>query len=254
LVRQPPSDGLPEVFDIRGDADALSVHPVVGVHANPVATMRPQHTHDSERISASSVVSDEGTRSLETPSSPVGEVAVDVLSVYSLDVPSLWSWSIFSSVESTEPIIESVDKFTQSLLADEALRSLYTVAYDRIGFERFERNFARLLTLYASDLRTEVRSPLEFTVVKVVKRHTRYIAGCIRRKLDPYGDQRQTASHRMLAQGTTGIKMKDFLDGLEIGDEQNPGGLDGNELDDEAPEWVLNHDRDNNTDEGDTDS
>jgi hypothetical protein len=95
-------------------------------------------------------------------------------------------------------------------------------------------------------LRTEARSPFEFTAAKVVGRHARYIAGCIRRKLDPHGDQRQTALHQILTQDPTNTKMKDFLDGL---DEQNPGGLDdGNELDDEVPEWCDDDPDEDNTD------
>jgi serine/threonine protein kinase len=95
--------------------------------------------------------------------------------------------STISSQGSISPAIgqSAADDFTTLLLKDEALSILFRfeVQNEKIGGQRFERNFRRLLIQYAIDLRREAESIDQKSAAAFVQLKSRYIANNIRRTI-----------------------------------------------------------------------
>jgi hypothetical protein len=82
---------------------------------------------------------------------------------------------------------DAADEFVLLLLKDEHLKSLYMAAIqnNKVGADRFERNFRRLLNQYSVDLMKEANSGDEKSAAYLVRSRSRYIANDVRRKLVP---------------------------------------------------------------------
>jgi tetratricopeptide (TPR) repeat protein len=146
----------------------------------------------------------------------------EVSSVLSLEVPSLWTGSTLSSINSDETMMESAGKFAELLLTDETLQPLYESALQKVGLERLERNLSKLLVYYAVDLRAEAGNSLEVRVAQLVKRYAKYIANYLRKRLDPSEQQRQTELDRLVSQEATSSLVEDYLQRSETADVPKP--------------------------------
>jgi hypothetical protein len=107
------------------------------------------------------------------------------LSVVSADVPSLVSGATLSSIASDDRVKSAVEEFVAWLLKDEVIQPLEVVAIERIGTERFERNFRRLLKRYSKDLQKEAQTPSEIEAVRFVSSRRRNVANCFRSHMEP---------------------------------------------------------------------
>jgi len=67
------------------------------------------------------------------------------------------------------------------------LKPLYAAAIEteRIGAERFENNFRRLLKLYSKDLERDARSALQKQAAILIRSRARYVASAIRKEYEP---------------------------------------------------------------------
>jgi hypothetical protein len=87
----------------------------------------------------------------------------------------------------------AVEELVALLLDDETLNTLYSAALHspKIGPERFERNFGRLLSLHSIDLREAAQTPLHREAAHFVQSRARYVANSIRKTCGP-DDQHDT--------------------------------------------------------------
>ncbi|KAL8692040.1 MAG: hypothetical protein Q9218_002849 [Villophora microphyllina] len=100
-------------------------------------------------------------------------------------LPSLSYGSSASSSSSMEEREGAVEELAVLLLKDTTLEPLYETALWKLTTDRFERNFARLLRLFATDLKVEAHSTQEAIAVRFVAARAKYVAGCIGKLLDP---------------------------------------------------------------------
>jgi hypothetical protein len=107
------------------------------------------------------------------------------LSVASANTPGQFSGTTLESSLSDDQVTSSVEEFAAWLLKDEVIHSLQVVAVDRIGAERFERNFCRFLQMYSEDLRAEARTSSEIQAVQFVRSRRRNVAHCLRSQINP---------------------------------------------------------------------
>jgi hypothetical protein len=103
------------------------------------------------------------------------------------DVSSLFSnATIDSSISALSVpllVVQGAEEELVTVLAeDEILKPLYELAATKIKPERFERNFARLLKMYAGDLRERAFNDLQKSAVGLVRSRRRYTAKSIRLK------------------------------------------------------------------------
>jgi hypothetical protein len=116
------------------------------------------------------------------------------------------------------------------MLAEDAhLKPVYESASIKLAPERFERNFARLLKLYADDLAKEATDDLQNAAVRLVRSRRKPIALAIRRKffqnneeqnseLDRY-NLAQTVDHLVqLNEYLAGCQRNNMLEGEAIAD------------------------------------
>ena len=91
-----------------------------------------------------------------------------------------------SSQSSTEDLITAADELVALLQADKELKPLYTIALTKasLGAERFERNFHRLLKMYAKDLKVEAKEPLHYMAAQLTYSRARYVVNAIRKQYD----------------------------------------------------------------------
>lgn len=91
-----------------------------------------------------------------------------------------------SSQSSTEELITAADELVALLQADKELKPLYTIALTKASFgaERFERNFHRLLKMYAKDLKAEAKEPLHYMAAQLTYSRARYVVNAIRKQYD----------------------------------------------------------------------
>jgi hypothetical protein len=107
------------------------------------------------------------------------------LSIASADAPSLVSGTTVSSTLSNDQVTSAVEKFVTWLLKDEVIQPLQVMAIDRIGAERFERNFRRFLQIYSKDLQAEARTPSELQAAQFVRTSGPIVANCLRSQIKP---------------------------------------------------------------------
>ena len=101
--------------------------------------------------------------------------------------------SVVDSVASSMTLVASDDftnlateEFINLLLQNAELNILYkaALAHPRVGPERFERNFRRILNQYSVDLKVESRGRDQSTAYKLVRHRSHYVANVLRRKLE----------------------------------------------------------------------
>jgi hypothetical protein len=71
---------------------------------------------------------------------------------------------------------ETAENFAEPLFVDEGLKQLYYPACDKVGLDRFERNFIRLLVKYSNDLQREARTSLEVIAAKMPRKKAQRVA------------------------------------------------------------------------------
>lgn len=112
-----------------------------------------------------------------------------VPSIVSTDVPSLVSDTTLSTTLTKDRITSAVEEFSALLLNDEVIQRLQVIAFEKIGSEKFERNFLRLLKIYSKDLKAEALTPLEIEAVRFVRTRASYVANCVRSHIEPVREQ-----------------------------------------------------------------
>jgi hypothetical protein len=98
------------------------------------------------------------------------------------------SWSHLSEEEFQSAAAELVSL----LLNDEHCKPLYSTALEspKIGGQRFETNFRRLLKKFAVDLKKEAKDPLQVRAAKFVGAQASLVAGNILETLETHGDSK----------------------------------------------------------------
>ncbi|KAL8700081.1 MAG: hypothetical protein Q9201_005644 [Fulgogasparrea decipioides] len=101
------------------------------------------------------------------------------------DIMSLPSLTHGSTSALSEELGEAAEELANLLLDDEVLNPLCSEALKKVGTDRLERNFARLLGISGTDLQAEARNDLEMSAAHFVKARSKHVAACIAKQLDP---------------------------------------------------------------------
>lgn len=101
------------------------------------------------------------------------------------DIESIFSMETTSSWESSQPEIISIaiSELVGLLLSDDQLMVLYSTAISKVGPERFQRNFARMLKRYGWRLNEEASNQRQREAARFVRSSARWTAVEIRTKL-----------------------------------------------------------------------
>jgi tetratricopeptide (TPR) repeat protein len=158
-----------------------------------------------------------------------GNANVDTSSVgssYPSSVFSLSSAGSLSSIHSLD-LRSAEEEFVSLLLNDAILQPLYQLCFesDRIGAQRFENNFRRLLKLFANDLRSEAQDKVQKSAVYFVRSRARNIAHCIWRKYEP---DRAGVTHTAQKKGNdfdAKHRLNEFLGSLDKTYQQEQRGI-----------------------------
>jgi tetratricopeptide (TPR) repeat protein len=106
----------------------------------------------------------------------------DLVSLLSVDVPpSLTSGSTLSDMSGI--VKSAAQQFVEILIDDVTLQTLFPVAIEKAGILRFKRNFFRLLTRYAVELRTEASSTIQLEAARLVRSRANYMVHLIAESL-----------------------------------------------------------------------
>jgi hypothetical protein len=111
-----------------------------------------------------------------------GEDHDEIASVRSVD--SMGSTATGSSATLVGEALAAANEFVSLLLEDQTLTPLLLTAFDHIKADKLERNFKRLLKVYAIDLRQEAAGDIEKEAVQLILMRARYIAYRIRQRYD----------------------------------------------------------------------
>ena len=136
--------------------------------------------------------------------------------------------SVFSiatdSSQSSVEFLEAVDEFFGGVLTrDIRIRSLFPEAIRIMDAEKVERNFVRLLRLYARDLRSEARSAFEKVASQLVRRYATSLA----LRITQYFDQGKNCSVRVRdAEKHTAPSDMDFIDNLPEAEDSEDSGAE----------------------------
>lgn len=122
---------------------------------------------------------------------------METASIMSIEAPSLVS---ATTLPSSVPAEDAAQEFALLLFHDEVLHPLLFEASRKVEIERLKRNFAKLLYIYAGDLREEAAEVLEMAAVDLVKRGIQYITNCVWDFFGPTKDSKSQAMERLLAQ------------------------------------------------------
>ena len=121
----------------------------------------------------------------------VGQAAVDVtpedhldraLYLNNLGVGLSGRYSRTGSLNDIQKAIHVGQAAVDAIPEDQVLRPLYSNAFrsTRIGPDRFQKNFRRLLKIYSRNLKHEANSTFQALIVKFVSSYARQIATIIR--------------------------------------------------------------------------
>ncbi|KAJ6028867.1 hypothetical protein N7540_004443 [Penicillium herquei] len=101
------------------------------------------------------------------------------------DIESIFSTDSFLSSQSSQGEITSIaiSELTHLLLIDDELMLLYPMAISRVGPDRFQRNFARILRNYGRSLNGEASNELQHQAAHFVRQSARRTAAQIRLSL-----------------------------------------------------------------------
>lgn len=81
-----------------------------------------------------------------------------------------------STHSDVEEVVSAEDQIFSVFVTDPGMSSLIQHAATCMSAERFERNFARLLKVYASGLRKEAKGPLQCDACRLIERRSRSLA------------------------------------------------------------------------------
>ena len=118
---------------------------------------------------------------------------IETTSIMSLEAPSLMS---DTTLPSSVPAEDAAEEFAVLLFHDEIMQPLIIEASKKVEIKRLKRNFAKLLIIYADDLREEATQVLKKAAVELVRKRVQYITSCIWDSKD----KRTQAMDRLLAQ------------------------------------------------------
>ena len=99
-------------------------------------------------------------------------------------LPSLTDGSILISAQGDE--LEAAQEFALWLLHDATLKTLFTVAVEKIGTQRFSKNAVKLVKSFATNLKQEAKGDLQQACVRLLRSRARYIVSCCSQSLDPH--------------------------------------------------------------------
>ncbi len=150
-------------------------------------------------------------------SDPLGGTSTgdDISSADSSYPESIFSAASVAYSSSTySAVLQSAAEELEELLAnDEVLKPLYKTAFQnqKIGVERFQRNFRRLLKIYSRDLRDDADEDDQRSAARLVYTQATYVTDRIRKRYDPvYHDEEEEM--RKLKFQTTGRARQERLE------------------------------------------
>ncbi|KAL8664206.1 MAG: hypothetical protein Q9202_003284 [Teloschistes flavicans] len=166
-------------------------------------TQDPGSSSDSIKLntsksSGSSSVTDAPETSMSTELDRIDDVQSVPDHVETESLPSFYSEPSASSLGTIEEMEGVVEELAVLFLKDEILIPLYDKALKELGTDKFERNFARLLKVFATDLKTEAHSPQEVSAVQFVAARAKYVASRMGKHLDPGSIAHSQALHDFL--------------------------------------------------------
>ncbi|KAI4249407.1 MAG: hypothetical protein LQ352_005662 [Teloschistes flavicans] len=153
---------------------------------------------NTSKSSGSSSVTDAPETSMSSELDRIDDLQSVPDHVETESLPSLYSGPSASSLGTTEELEGVVEELAALFLKDEILIPLYDKALKELGTDKFERNFARLLKVFATDLKTEARSPQEVSAVQFVAARAKYVASRMGKHLDPGSIAHSQALHDFL--------------------------------------------------------
>ena len=163
----------------------LSQEPADDLAAAAISQLRPVHL---------SPIADSYWNPMDSINRPRLEPfqrVADIASDSSSDAESVESGvdSVASSRTSVVPdkfSLLAADELVTCLLQNAELGVIYKAALEsrRVGADRFERNFRRILNQYSRDLKKEARNRGQTSAAILVRRRSRYIANTLRQKLE----------------------------------------------------------------------
>jgi hypothetical protein len=136
----------------------------------------------------------------------------EIASVGSVD--SVGSTATGSSATLVSEALVAANEFVTLLLEDQSLAPLLSTAFERIKADKLERNFKRLLKVYAIGLQQEARGGIEKDAVQLILTHARYIAYRIRQRYDRSAPDNADRFERLTNQSTAKrALLEDYLRG-----------------------------------------
>lgn len=165
----------------------------------------PPSKTDDQR-SGSLMTAESTHSSASTTDKETGDFS-DLKSLLSVsDMQSLTTGTTFSSLASQVDIPEAIEELAKLLLKDEELGPLFRASLQRTAADKVERNYIRLLTGFARDLRKEATNPIEHQVGRLVKFKAHFISQTLISAIDPSIHDRRAQMENFLRQNehTTG--------------------------------------------------
>lgn len=137
---------------------------------------------------------------------------METASIMSIEAPSLVS---ATTLPSAAPAEDAAQEFAVLLFHDEVLHPLLFEASRKVEIERLKRNFAKLLYIYAGDLREEAAEVLEKAAVELVRNRIHYITSCVWDFFGPTKDSKSQAMDELLVQTSKREdRLKQYLQNL----------------------------------------
>lgn len=116
-------------------------------------------------------------------------------------VPSMFSGTTLSSMSVAYGSINvAVEELLYLLLNDQELRTMFDIVLQRVKPDKFERNFTKLLKVYAVELKRTAVSELDKAAVHLVYSQRKYVTNRIRRVYVPDNSKTVEDPHTLIAQ------------------------------------------------------
>ncbi|KAK3323050.1 hypothetical protein B0H66DRAFT_555718 [Apodospora peruviana] len=158
------------------------------------------------------------------------------------DIESIMSEiSLASSQSSVHPDVSqgAEDEIRDVFLSHEALNQLLPIAVRKVGPERFQRNFRRLLVQYSRDLSAEAQTPLQRTAARALRSLAYQVSVQISNQItDTIVNDNIAVSTPRSKQERTRAKILEYLQHMQVEDvESEHGDEDSDEAggDDDEP-------------------
>ena len=116
-------------------------------------------------------------------------------------VPSMFSGTTLSSMSVASGSKNvAVEQLLRLLLNDQELRTMFDIVLQRVKPHKFERNFTKLLKVYAVELKETAISELDKAAVRLVYSQRKYVTNRIRRVYVPDNSKTVEDLHTLIAQ------------------------------------------------------